>query len=67
MRFLLLLSLVFGIVSGVVLLSRQPTLDVEACAYQTAGGFYFTVPRDPDFGCAPVAYVDPANSYAMWR
>ncbi len=66
MRFLLLLSLVFSIVFGLVLVSRTPTLDVEACAYQTADGFYLTVPRDPDFGCASRVYVNPAN-YAMWR
>lgn len=66
MRFLLLLSLVFGIVCGVVLASHTPTLNVEACAYKTVDGFYLTAPRDPDFGCAPVVYVDPA-SYAMWR
>ncbi len=65
MRFLLLLSLVFSIVCALVFVSREPTLGVEACAYQTADGFYLTVPHDPDFGCAPVVFVDPAN-YA-WR
>jgi hypothetical protein len=66
MRFLLLLSLVLGFVCTLVFVSRAPTLGTDSCAYQTADGFYLTVPRDRDFGCAPVVFVDPAN-YAMWR
>jgi hypothetical protein len=52
MRFLLLVSLVFGLVCGLVIVSRGQTLDVEACAYKGAAGLP-TVPRDPDFGWAP--------------
>jgi hypothetical protein len=62
MRFLLLLSLVVGIVCGLFLASREPAPDVDPCAYQTADGFYLTVPS-----CASIVYVDPALAYGMWR